>query len=142
MTIKAAASAIIDDLIESGSFLRRQVSACDYGVLDNTSGCAIVLQPGHSTFEVIAYGGVMENLWGIVAECYVRDTGIVTQTLTRTWDIIDAVEGAISGGSNANSGDLRTQVTTISRTRDLFVEFGGNDFIPVYVTIQVAEDPC
>jgi len=142
MTIKAAGNAIINDLVESGSFLRRQVSMNDYGVLDNTSGCAIVLQPGNSTFEVIAYGGVTRDLWGLVAECYVRDTGIVTETLTRTWDIIDAVMGAVSGGSNGNSGDMTSKVSTITKPRDTFVEFGGNDFIPIYVTIVVQEDPC
>ena len=142
MTIKAAGSAIIDDLVDSGSFLRRQVSMFDYGVLDNTSGCAIVLQPSNSTFEIIGYGGVTQDLWGIVAECYVRDTGIVSETLTRVWDIIDAVKGAVSGGLNGNSGDRTTKVSTITRTSNVFVEFGGNDFIPVYVTISVQEDPC
>ena len=143
MTIKAAASALIDDLVDSGSFLRTQVSACDYGILDtpDAAGCAIVLQPSQSNFDLIAYGGVTNDIWGIGAECMVRDTGNAQETLTRVWDIVDAVKTAINSGTCGNTATRTSRVSSISRPRDVFISFHGNDFLPVYVNIVVQEDP-
>lgn len=143
--ILKAACAIIDDLVGSGSFLSDQVSACDYGILDKpaTSGCAVVLQPGVSSYDLIGYGGISLARWSILAECYVRDTGDVPETLGRVWQIHDVVKEAIDAGSNINPSDnTRTgRVSNINRPQNVFVEFGGNDFIPIYVTIEVKEDP-
>jgi hypothetical protein len=142
VTIKSAASAIIDDLVDSGSFLRTQVSACDYGVMDTAAaGCAIVLQPSQSAFDLIAYGGVTYDTWGITAECYVRETGNVEQTLTRVWDIIDAVKTAINSGTCGNTATRVVQVNSINRPRAVYESLGGNDFLPVFVNIAAKEDP-
>jgi len=142
VTIKSAASAIIDDLVNSGSFLRTQVSACDYGVMDTAAaGCAIVIQPSQSTFNLIGYGGVTNDVWGITAECYVRETGNAEQTLTRVWDIIDAVKTAVNSGTCGNTTTRVVQVTNINRPRAVYESLGGNDFLPVFVNITAQEDP-
>jgi hypothetical protein len=143
MTIKSAASALIDDLVASGSFLRNQVSACDYGMLGRpaAAGCAIMIQPNLSTRNLIAYGGVFESFWGITAECYIKDTSDTVETLTRVWDMHDAVACAIDGGTNTNTADRTARVTSFNRPRNVFVELGGNDFVPVFINIEVREDP-
>ena len=138
MTIKAAASALIDDLVDSGSFLRTQVSACDYGVLEGNA-CAIVVQPESSTLEEHVYGA-LERVWGLRAECFIRDTGDVQATLTAVWDIHDAVDGAIASGSNLNTATRRARARAFTRAPDTFVEFQGNDYLPVYVLIEVREE--
>ena len=48
MTIKSSASALVDDIVESGSFLRTQVSACDYGVIEKTARAIISRPSRHS----------------------------------------------------------------------------------------------
>lgn len=141
MTIKTAACAIIDDLVDSGSFLRTQVSACDFGLLDAGPTCVVILRPGLSTFESVAYGGVLENTWGLIAQGWIKDTGSVTEDLGRVWDMHDALLGAISGGSNANGPTLLTRVVSMSHDPNSLFVFGGNGYFLVNATITSREDP-
>lgn len=141
MTILAAASALIDDLVDSGSFHRTQVSACDYGILDTSgAGCVVILQPGQSTFEMIGFGGPTWDMWGIVAECYIRMTGHSVPTLTKVWQIHDVIKACVAG-SNVNTGARMAEVTGMNRPQNTFFEIGGHDFLPVFVNIKVSEDP-
>jgi hypothetical protein len=48
MTLVAATCALIDDIVDSGSFLRTQVSACDFGILDSMPACALTIRPGQT----------------------------------------------------------------------------------------------
>ena len=138
MTILAAACAFVDELVESGSFLRTQVSACDYGVLIGNA-CAVVVQPTTSTADEYAYGQI-QRTWRLRAECYIRDTGDVVETMSRVWHMHDAIDGAISGGSTLNTATRLARATLFDRPPDVFAEFGGNDYIPVFVTVEVQEE--
>ena len=138
MTILAAACAFVDELVESGSFLRTQVSACDYGVLIGNA-CAVVVQPGVSTVGEYAMGQ-LQRTWRLRAECYIRDTGDVVETMSRVWHMHDAIDGAISSGSTLQTRHRQARATTFDRPADVFAEFGGNDYIPVFVTVEVQEE--
>jgi len=138
VTIVAAACAFVDEMVESGSFLRTQVSACDYGVLIGNA-CAIVVQPGTSTVDEYALGQ-LQRTWRMRAECYVRDTGDVVETMARVWHMHDAVDGAISSGSTLQTPHRMARATTFDRPPDVFAEFGGNDYIPIFVTVEVQEE--
>jgi len=142
MTIVQAASALIDDLVASGSFLRNQVSACDYGIIDTSqAACIVVLQPAQSTFELITYGGGTWDSWGIVAECYMKDTGDMEADLARVWHIHDSVKGAVNAGSITNCASRLAYVVGMNRPRNQFVGLGGHEVMPVYISIVVKEDP-
>jgi len=138
-TIKSCASALLDDLVDSGSFLRSQVSACDYAVLESGATCAIVVQPLTSTARPLTFG-TQEYAWGFRLECYVKDTGRVPDTLTRVYDIQDAVAGAIMTGSNLRTAERDARVTSFSRPPDSFVEFNGHDYLPVYISVTVTDE--
>lgn len=139
MTILAAACAFVDEMVESGSFLRTQVSACDYGVLLGNA-CAIVVRPGTSTTTEYGFGLQTQRTWRLRAECYIRDTGDVVETMSRVWHMHDAVNGAITGGSTLQTATRLARATTFDHSPDVFAEFGGNDFIPVFVTVEVQEE--
>jgi hypothetical protein len=141
VSIKTAASAIIDDLVSSGSFHRTQVSACDYGVLDMGGGCAVVVRPGLSTFQRIGYGGGREDTWGLTAEGYVQDTGNVAETLRAVLDMHAALIGAIDYGTDGNTDPLTTRVVSISHNPDVVYGFGGRDYFRVTANVQSREDP-
>jgi hypothetical protein len=139
MTIKTAASAIVDDLVDSGSFLRTQVSACDFGVLDNMSTCAVTVEPNLSTFRYIGYGGVREDSWGFMVTGWVRDMGDVEGTLGRMYDMHDALIGAVNGGSIANCASLYTRVESIQVLPPL--SLAGGDVFMVQANTVSREDP-
>jgi len=142
MTIKAAASAIIDDLVDSGSFLRTQVSACDFGILDGGGGCAVIVRPGISSMNYIGFGGVSEDTWGFLVHGYVNDTGNVVETMTRVLDMHDALKGAINGGSNANNSQYTTRVVSTNHNPDAtWVSLGGREFLLVTANVTTREDP-
>ena len=150
--ILEAASALVDDFVTTGSFTRDQVSACDYGILDKVSGtgeasnlaaCAIVFRPGTGTYTQMAYGGIRQAYWNIRAEGYIPVTGNIGTDWGRVWRLIDAIDAAVAGGATIQaSGGARTaRVSGFIQPQDILVEFGGNDFIPVYVTVEVRQDP-
>lgn len=144
MTFLTTASALVDDFVRSGSFLRSQVSACDYGIIDTSkAGCVVVLQPAQTSYLVIGYGGVSLDSMGITAECYIKVTESVIDTLTKVWQIHDSVRGAVMSGCLAGSSypTLSVEVTGANKPRNQFLGLGGHDVIPVYVEIVVKEDP-
>jgi hypothetical protein len=138
-SIKTVGALCVDDLVDSGSFLSTQVSACDYGVLDTKAGCAIVVQPQSSTTTWATWNTAQFN-WGLRLECFIQDTGNPVQVLTRVWDIQDAVIGAILAGSNLNTAHRSARPVALDRPADTFVEFAGHDYVPVYVNVLVEEE--
>ena len=142
MTALASASAIIDDLVESGSFLRTQVSACDYGILNKTTGCAVILRPSTATFVPhAAYGGGSIDTWGFIAECYIRHMKDPEVSLKNVIQMYDVIKTAVSSGSNANTIILTTKVNSISHNPNVFFTAGGADFLLVTANITSMEDP-
>jgi len=137
-SIKTCASALIDDLVESGSFLRSQISACDYGVLGSAT-CSIVVQPLTSTTSWATWN-TLDFIWGLRLECYIRDTNNPIEVLTMVWDMHDAILGAIMAGSNLNTLHRKARPVSFERPPDTFAEYGGHDFVPVYITVAVEEE--
>lgn len=140
MTLRTAVCALVDGLVESGSFLRTQVSACDFGILDTMPASAVTVRPGLSSFTVIGYGGVTEDAWGLLVQGWIRDAGVVTETLTRVIEMHDALKGAISG-SVTNSASLVSRVASISHSPDVVWNFGGPDYFLVTANVIAREDP-
>jgi len=103
------------------------------------NACAVVVQPTTSTADEYAYGQI-QRTWRLRAECYIRDTGDVVETMSRVWHMHDAIDGAISGGSTLNTATRLARATLFDRPPDVFAEFGGNDYIPVFVTVEVQEE--
>jgi hypothetical protein len=142
VTILAVASALVDDFVRSGSFLRNQVSACDMGVIDTSqAACSVMLRPGQSSFVDIGYGGVALDNWGIVAEGYIKVTGDLLDSVARVWHLHDAIIGAVRGGCLAGS-NYPTHITQVTAARlGPAFELHGHTLMPVFVDISVREDP-
>lgn len=138
-SIKTAASHLANDFIQSSSFTGDQVSACDYGVLDNAGTCAVVIQPLTSSVEWGVYDGVMVT-WGLRVEGYIKDTGNACAVLTRVWDFHDVVTEIVTTGSTINTLHRSARPASFSRPPDSYIEFGGHDYLPVYVTVEVKEE--
>lgn len=141
MTLLAATCALIDDIVDSGSFLRTQVSACDFGILDSMPACAVTIRPSQSSMEYIGYGSVSDIRWGLNVEGWVKHTGDVEQTLANVIHIHDALRAAIIGGSRANCGSLTTWVDSMRHNSNEAFTFGGPDYLLVTANVTAREDP-
>jgi hypothetical protein len=139
MTMMTAACALIDDLVDSGSFLRTQVSACDYGILDQMPACAVTLRPGLSTFDSEGFGHFFADHWGWSVEGWVQDSGDVEQTLKSIITMHDSLRGAIVAGSITNTNTRAAHVTSITHNPQSVWNFGGPDYFLVTATVQVSE---
>jgi hypothetical protein len=143
MTVKSAASAIVDDIVDSGSFLRTQVSACDFGVIDTGGACCVVVRPGFSSsHEYIGYGGVSEDSWRFRVMGYIKFSGDVADTMGKVLDMHDALKGAVNGGSRANCASLTTRVNSIEHNPDEMLEIGGMFYSQVTANVTAREDPA
>lgn len=142
MSMVKAASCIIDDFVESGSFYRAQVSACDFGIMENQPACAIVLRPSSTTLNRIGYSRTTEANWGFTALCFVKDTvGDVEKVLGDIIQMHDSVEGAIRTGCFATTGSLNTKVNSITHNWNDVYNFGSVDYFLVTAAIVASEDP-
>lgn len=139
--IQDAASALRADYVASGSFSAEQVSTCDYGVLDTAGACALVIQPLSSPLNWMTFSTVQAR-WGLRVECYIQDTLNAEEVLTRKWDMhYSAVQPIVDGTTiNKADGTRTARPTGIDAPADTYVEFGGHDYIPLYVTVEVVEE--
>lgn len=137
--VKTTGSALIDDFVESGSFAWDQVSACDYGVLDGSAACALLVWPGGGAGNWATWNTV-EFAWNLQVRAFIRDTGNPCAVLTRVWDIQDAIIEVVLTGSNVNTLYRKALPVAIDAPMDTFYEFHGHDFIPVTVTVQIEEE--
>lgn len=139
MTIFTAACALVDTFVESGSFLRTEVSACDYGILDNIETSGIIIRPGVSTFES-PFGYAAHSSWGFGVEGYVRDEGDVVETMSRALQMHDVLYGALVTGSLANTQTLTTTIKSITHNPlDSWFTPGGTAFLMVTANTEVKE---
>jgi hypothetical protein len=139
MTLKQAASDVVDYLVDSGSFLRTQISACDYGLLDTAGGCVVIVRPGlSSSHEQIGFGGVFEDTWRFRVTGYIRFDGDVIETMTRVMDMHDALKAGVVSGSGAS---IMTRAVSIEHNPDEMLDVGGVYFSTVTANVTAREDP-
>lgn len=142
MTIISATCAIGDELVDSGSFLRTQVSACgDMHILDGAPACAVTVHPGLSRHTRIGYGGVRLSEWGFAVRGWIKYRGNVEEALRNVSTMHDSLVGALVGGSIANCASLDTWVNTTSFDPDHAWNFGGPDYLLVTANVTAKEDP-
>ena len=141
MTILAAACRLVDEIVDSGSFARTEVSACDFGIMGLAPTCAITIRPSNSSFSRVGYGGVGEQRWGFSVRGWVKDAGDVKKLLTDVYHMHDAMYSSINGGSIANTDIYTTWVETIGHNQDNIWNFGGPDYQLVEAHVVVREDP-
>ncbi|MFH1745562.1 MAG: hypothetical protein ABIG44_00825 [Planctomycetota bacterium] len=136
---KAAGAALISDFIESGSFAWDQISACDYGVLDGSAACALMVWPGGGAGNWATWSTV-NFTWNLQVRAFLRDTNNPCAVLTRVWDIQEAIIAVVLTGSNVNTLTRKALPVAIDAPMDTFYEFHGHDFIPVTVSVQIEEE--
>jgi len=141
MTILAAACKLVDEIVDSGSFNRTEVSACDFGIMGLAPTCAVTIRPSNSSFRRIGYGSVGEQLWGFSVRGWVQDQGNVAELLANVYHMHDALYSSVNGGSIVNNEQYTTWIETFSHNQDNLWNFGGPDYQLVEAHVVVKEDP-
>ena len=143
MTCLASASALVDAFVESGSFLRPQVSACDFGVIDVGGGaCGIIIHPGVTSVNAaLGYGGVSLDRWGYVVNGFIRLTQNPVVDLGRVYQMHDVIKTVLAGASKVNNVARTILDFSLSFDPNVTWSLGGADWLLVRATVSVEEDP-
>lgn len=138
MTLAAIRAGVIATLVDSGKWTNAQVSACDFGIAEQ-SACSVILQPGaDSRFELLNFGtfgpaacGARDKIrsWRINGILLIKDRGDPKLLLGDLWKGADDLYTALSADDTFNGSACSGQLETISRPAiDAFVESAGADY--------------
>jgi hypothetical protein len=139
MNISAMKDDLRQDLIDSGSFLASEVSACDYGILNSCNTCAVMIAPGESEEALAVFGGDTDSEIELTLEIYLPERMDPTDALARRWQVHSVIPLAVQSGSNLDRLNRVVRSFRFSCPRNAFAEFGGQVFIPVYCTVTMGE---
>jgi len=115
-------------LTACGPYVDAEISACDFGILESTSACAIVFTPGADTvFEAMTFGaaGVDAKSWSIDGAVYVKDTGDPLLFFGRVWQAHDDFFNTVKKDRSLNSTAKFGRVVSMSYNPDVGREAGG-----------------
>jgi len=130
---------LIATLKAASAFDVTNVSGSDYGLLETSTACALIIQPASFGVDEKTYGRTWGVTWNIDIECYVRDMGNPEQTLANVWTVSDQIIAAVKADESLNSSACQAIVRTGNRPRDTFVEAGGVVWLPWYITVEALE---
>lgn len=130
---------LVTTLLAASAFDSRNVSKNDYGILESTTACALIVQPASFGVDEHTYGRKWATTWNLAVECYVRDLGNAQETLDNTWKIADEILGAVKADESLDSSACSAIVRTGDRPRDTYVEAGGIVWLPWYITVEALE---
>lgn len=99
-------NALYTHLTTCGPYGTGEVSACDAGILEGVSGCAILLYPGPSEFIPLRFGTrparEYERTWGARAILYIKDNGDPTGFNSRLWQGVDDIYTTVQKDGTLN----------------------------------------
>jgi len=129
-------------LSASGPWAASEISACAFDVLEQSSGCAIVLMPGPtSTIEPYRMGNPRGYLrrWGMQGTVYIKDNGDPTLLLSKLWQAHDDLYSTISKDDTLQASACAAALTGVSYRKGDFEEVAGALWATVDFTIEADE---
>jgi len=133
MTSVAMRDGAVTTFVNFGRFNSCQVSASDFGIMEN-SACCIVLQPGQNSSAIpILLQSIDTRRKQIEREIYgmgfVKDQGNPKALLGNLWVMVDDIYDSVNSDDTLNGSVLAAHVATISRPSvDSFIEAGTATF--------------
>jgi len=134
MSLAGVRAGLYTHLSTCGPFASHEISACDYGIIERTSGCAIIFTPtGEHVNEPLTHSGTGVTVshmttWHITGELYIRFTGDSPTFLSKVWGGIDDIQTTINKDvSLGNSVDF-AYLSSMSYDVNRGYEIGGFDY--------------
>lgn len=109
-------------LTACGPYSASEVSACDFGILTDTSGCAVLFMPGTANFAPLAFGGQVSRhdnrMWGVSGQIWVKDLADNLAFNGRVWQAPDDFYHTIQKDNTLNGTCKNARVTQIAYAAD------------------------
>ena len=133
---------IVATLSSCGPFVAREISTCDFGILEGVSGCAVILLPeGESIIEPLTFTGAGNAFsdyahWNIGGGVYIRFTGDSPKFLSKVWQAMDDIHNTIRKDRTLQSSTCLAYVKSIGFNQSEGYNVGGEDFGVVHFVIE------
>ena len=146
MSLQGVRNGMIAILTGASAFDANQVSGCDYGVLETSDSCALLVMPIGIASEPITFGAPRARLitWELEVQAYVKDTGNPVAVLGNLWTIADEVRGALDSDDTLSGSCKKAKITGATQPKGEgrgpgAIEAGGAVWFPWYFTVAADE---
>ena len=133
MSLAAIRNGLWYTLTACGPFGRNEVSACDFGIVENVAGCAIVFLPGTTKIDRQTYGNVFQRNWGINGLGFIKDTGDSGSTLSRVWQFHDDLYNTVIKDQSLGGAVQAAYLTGFNFNVNSSIDFGGG---PIFFMVE------
>ena len=132
---------VTQTLVACGPYSVLQVSTCDYGVVERSSGCAIMFNFDEADFEPITYGANNQpTKFGVAkfnGECYIQFGGDGQAYLGKVWTAIDDLRATFDKDDSLQGSACMAWVSRFKYNIDEGYEMGGKDWGLVRFTLTI-----
>ncbi len=134
---------VAQTLAACGPYSATQISTCDYGVVERSSGCAIMFNFDEADFEPITYD---ENNtaaeFGVIkfnGEEYIQFGGDGQAYLAKVWGAIDDLRTTFKKDHHLQGSACRAWVSKFKYNIDEGYEMGGKDWGLIRFTLTIQD---
>ena len=146
MSLQGVRDGLIVTLAAASAFDTKQISGSDYGILETSDSCAIMVMPLGISSEPLTFGAPRQRLitWELDVQAYVKDTGDPITVLGNLWVIADEVRGALDSDDKLDSSCKKAKIRSATQPKGVgrgpdAVDAGGATWIPWYFTVAADE---
>ena len=145
MTITNIRNGLITTLVACGPYAANEVSSCDYGIIGNASGSAIIVHPdGESSISGNTFSGkgttkTQYITWSWIGEIYIRFTGDPKKFLGDVYSAMDDIQTTLNKDVKLNSTACNAALTGISYNIREGYDIEGHDFGVVRFSLETVE---
>jgi hypothetical protein len=118
VSLAAIRNGLFRTLTACGPWDETEISTCDFGIIESTSGCALMFLPGTTTITPNRNNNAPARgylrAWGINGEAYLKDTGDPELVLSRVWQVHDDLYNTIRKDDTLNGAAFSSTLNGFS----------------------------
>lgn len=130
---------LVTTLTDASPFDAGNVSKDDFGIMETTNACALIVMPGRLSAGEHTQADGWHLTWDIELRAYARDLGDTVQSMRNVWTLADEIVAAVRADTSLDSSACRSIVSSINRPFDTTVEIFGQTWFPLTCTVQADE---
>lgn len=142
MSCVAIRNALWNQLTTCGPYLRSEVSACSFRVLEGSETCAIAFFPSDDALEQMTFGqnlATYNMMWGFKGAVYIKFTGDAEAMLGRVAQAKDDLRTTIQKDNSLGGGAQYAEIMRMSFDPERALEAAGAQWAIVEFEIQAQD---